>query len=186
MFSKLWFSPEENLKKCTSFEVQKGTRNIQENVYFGIIIFSRFSSIKPCLRSLLICFAREMKRFYQNSFKNEVDFTNIMDVSPNILAKNKKFKKLRHGFVDDNNINIFLSRENPCTFLLAKEKTWKRVFITNNELSQNRTEKQIMPFKTTVNLLFNDIWNCLVIGSFDWKFVVFQKTFVRVYCILNA
>ena len=26
---------------------------------------------------------------------------------------------------DDNNINIFLSMENPCTFLLAKEKTWK-------------------------------------------------------------
>ena len=101
----------------------KGTRNIRENVYFDIIIFSRFSSIKPCLRFLLICFAREMKRFYQNSFKNKVDFTNIMDVSPNILAKNKKFKKLRHGFVDDNNINIFLSRENPCTFLLAKEKT---------------------------------------------------------------
>ena len=103
--------------------MQKGTRNIRENVYFDIIIFSRFSSIKPCLRFLLICFAREMKRFYQNSFKNKVDFTNIMDVSPNILAKNKKFKKLRHGFVDDNNINIFLSRENPCTFLLAKEKT---------------------------------------------------------------
>ena len=50
---------------------------------------------------------------------------------------------------DYNNINIFLALENPCTFLLAKEKTWKRAFNTNNELSQNRTEKQIMLFKTT-------------------------------------
>ena len=47
--------------------------------------------------------------------------------------------------------------ENPCTLLLAKEKTWKRIFNTNSELSPNRAEKQIMPFKTTVNWLFNDI-----------------------------
>ena len=53
---------------------------------------------------------------------------------------------------------IFLSLKNACTFLLAKEKTWKSIFNTNSELSQNRTEKQIMSFKTTVNWLFNDIW----------------------------
>ena len=47
-----------------------------------------------------------------------------MDFSANILAKNYSFKKLRHGFVDErdyNDINIFLSLENPCTFLLAKD-----------------------------------------------------------------
>ena len=43
--------------------------------------------------------------------------------------------------IDNNTINIFLSLEKPCTFLLAKEKTWKRIFNTNSELSQNRTEK---------------------------------------------
>ena len=32
--------------------------------------------------------------------------------------------------------------ENPCTFLLAKEKTWKGIFNTSSELSQNRTEKK--------------------------------------------
>ena len=47
--------------------------------------------------------------------------------------------------------------EDPCTFLLAKEKTWKGIFNTSSELSQNRTEKQIMLFKRTVNCLFNDI-----------------------------
>ena len=70
-------------------------------------------------------------------------------------------------------------------FLLVKEKIWKRVFNTNSELSQNGTEKQIMPFKTTVNWLFNDIWCYLVIACFDWKIVVFQKTVVRVYYILK-
>ena len=29
-------------------------------------------------------------------------------------------------------------------------------FNTNSELSQNRTEKQITPSKTAINLLFND------------------------------
>ena len=41
---------------------------------------------------------------------------------------------------------------------------------------QNRAEKQNMPFKTTVNWLFNDMWFYLVIGFFDWKIGVFQQT----------
>ena len=31
------------------------------------------------------------------------------------------------------------------------------VSYTNNELSQNHTEKQVMQFKTAVNWIFNDI-----------------------------
>ena len=91
MFSKLIekeYLRKENLKKCTSFEEQKGTRYIWENVYFGIIIFSCLSSTKLCLRFLLNCFVREIKGFYQSSLGNEVDFRDIMNVSPNILAKN--------------------------------------------------------------------------------------------------
>ena len=87
-FSKLQFNREENLKKCTTFEEQKGTRYIRGNVYFGIIVFSCLSSTKSCLRFLLICFDREIKGFYQSSLGNEADFTDIMNVSPNILAKN--------------------------------------------------------------------------------------------------
>ena len=78
-----------------------------------------------------------------------------------------------------------MSLENPCSFLLAKEKTWKCVFNTNSEILQNLTEKQIIPFKTTVNRLFNDIWCYLVIGCFDWKIAVFQQAVVRVYYILK-
>ena len=47
-------------------------------------------------------------------------------------------------------------------FCLRKKRNTKR------ELSQTRREKQ-MPFKITVNWLFNDIWCYLVIGCFDWK-----------------
>ena len=89
------------MKKCTSFEKQKGTRYIHGNVYFGIIVFSCLSSAKLCLKFLLICFAREIKSFYRSSLGNEVDFRDIMNLSPNILAKNSNFGKLRHGFVDE-------------------------------------------------------------------------------------
>ena len=83
-----------------------------------------------------------------------------MNVSPNTLAKNQNFKKLRHGFADERAM-ITTTLISSCqwktlTFLLAKEKTLKRAFNTNSELSQNRTEKQIMLLKTIVNKLFTD------------------------------
>ena len=114
------------MKKCTSFEEQKGTRYIPGNVYFGIIVFSCLSPTKRCLRFLLISFAQEIKGFYQSSLRSEVDFRDIMDVSPNILAKNYNFKILRPGLADEStdnsDINILLSLENPGIFLLAKER----------------------------------------------------------------
>ena len=77
-----------------------------------------------------------------------------MNVFPNILAKNQNFKKLRHWFLDERAL---------ITTTLISSCHWKTlvpfclVKKTNSELSQNRIEKQIMPFKTTVNWLFNDI-----------------------------
>ena len=79
---------ERKFEEIHIFEEQKGTRYIHGNVYFGIIVFSCLSSPKPCLRLILICFDREIKGFYQSSLGNEVDFRDIMNVSPNILAKN--------------------------------------------------------------------------------------------------
>ena len=99
--SEKYISEKENLKKYTSFEEQIGTRYIREKVYFGIIIFSCFSSRKSCLRFLLNYFFQETKGFYQSSLGNEVDFRDIMIVSQNILAKNQNFKKIRNDFVDD-------------------------------------------------------------------------------------
>ena len=99
--SKKQISPKENVKKSTNLEEQKGTSCIQENVYFDIIVLSCLSSKKACFRFLLVCFAREIKGFYQSYLGNKVDFRDIMNVCPNILAKNWNFKKLKHCFVDE-------------------------------------------------------------------------------------
>ena len=66
----------------------KKVQSISGKVYFGIIIFSCLSSTKLCLRFLLNCFVQEIKGFYQSSIGNEVYFRDIMNISPNILAKN--------------------------------------------------------------------------------------------------
>ena len=130
--SKLRFSWKENLKKCISFEEQKGPRYIRGNFYFGIIVFCCYSSTNPCLRFLLICFAREIKGFYQSSLGNEVDFTDIMNGSPDILAKKLNFQKT---------FKILM-----ITTTLTSSFHWKalvpfrlRIFNTKSELSQNRT-----------------------------------------------
>ena len=68
------------MKECTSFEEIKFTRYIEENVYFGIIIFSF-----QCLRFLLSCFVWEIKGFYQSSLGNEVGFRDIMNVFSSIV-----------------------------------------------------------------------------------------------------
>ena len=44
---KTLISSEKDLKKCTAFEEQNGTRYIRGNVYFGIIVFSCLLSTKP-------------------------------------------------------------------------------------------------------------------------------------------
>ena len=89
------------MKKCTKLWRAKRYKYIWGNIYFGIIFFSCLSSTKSCLRFILICFAREIKGFYQSSLRNKVDFREIMNVSPNILAKNWNFRKLRDSFADE-------------------------------------------------------------------------------------
>ena len=89
------------MKKGTSFEEQKGTTYIWGSIYFGIIVFNSVLSRKACLRFLSVCFAREIKGFYQSSLGNEVDFRDIINISPNILAKNYNLKKLRYSFIDE-------------------------------------------------------------------------------------
>ena len=64
-------------------------------------------------------------------------------------------------------------------FCFLKKRPEKLIFNVDSELSQNRAEKQIMPFKTTLNWLFNDICCYLVIGSLHWKIGIFQQTVVR-------
>ena len=51
--------------------------------------------------SFNLFFSGDERLLYQCSLGNEVDFTDIMNVFPNISAKNWNFKKLRHCFVDE-------------------------------------------------------------------------------------
>ena len=102
---------------------------------------------------------------------------------PKISAQNQNLKKLIHNSVDERamittTFNTFLSLEKLCTFLVAKEKTWKHIFHTNSELSRNHTKKKFMPSKTTLNWLFNHILCYFAIACFDWKIEVLG--FVRV------
>ena len=161
------------------FEEQKGIKYTWDNVYFDIIVFSSLRSTKPCIRFLFICFAREIKGVHQSSLGNDVDFRDRMNITPNIVAK-IKISKSETGFcrwksTANKDINIFKSLRNPGIFLLAKEKPWKRIFNTTSELSQNCTEKQIMPFKTAINRLFSDKWFYLFIACFEWKLAFFNK-----------
>ena len=84
-----------------------------------------------------------------------------------------------------------------------RKKRLEKAFLTNRELSRNRTEKQIMPFKTTVNGLINNIWgffslwlfwlNVNKMNLFGISFILYflklsygsrlQQTVVRVYYI---
>ena len=63
-----------------------------------------------------------------------------------------------------------MAKKNPSTFLFGKEKTWRRIVFTKSELSQNHTEKQIVP---SGYLMI--IWCYLFLSCFDWQIVVFQQ-----------
>ena len=120
--------------KCTSFNEQKDTGYIWGNAYFGIIVFTCLSSTEPCPRFPLICFAREIKGFYQSPIGYEVGFRDIIKISPNILGKNENFKKLRHIFVDERTL-ITTTLISSChlkslvPFCLWKKRT-ENVFLT--------------------------------------------------------
>ena len=174
-FSKLRFSRKENLKKCTSFEEQKSIliKKIWWNVLalkskkvqsiFGEPFILALSSsavfyLKAMSQISFNLFCSGDKGLISEIFGYEVDFTNIMNVSQISWLK-IKISKNWDSFVHERAM-ITTTLISSChweilvPFLLAKEKTWKCVFNTNSGLLQNQTEKQIMPFKTTVNWLF--------------------------------
>ena len=101
-----------------------------------------------------------------------------------------RISKNRHGFLDERALKTttLISSchwKTRVPFCLQKKISEKGVFNTNSELPQNHTGKQIMPSKTTINCLFNDIWCYLfIIYLFMihcWKIGFFQQTVVRFY-----
>ena len=161
------------MKKCTSFEEQKGTRYIWENVYFDIFFSCLLSTKLSQISFELFCSGD--KRLLSEFLWKWGWFQGPNERLPKYLGKKLKFQELETQFcrwksTDNIDINIFLSLENACTILLVKEKTWKCIFNADSELLQNCAEKQIMPFKTSVNWLFSDIWCYLAICYFVAKF----------------
>ena len=127
------------MKKFTTFEELKGIRGIQGNVYFDIIIFSCLSLSYNDFQVFLNLFCLENKRLLSDFLRKQGWTRNEQGL----------WTTIKWSRIDYNNINIIL---------LWKEKTWKLIFITNSELSQNHPEKQFLTFKTTIIFLFNDIW----------------------------
>ena len=126
---------------------------------------------------------------YLNLFCSEkkVDFR---DISPNILAKNLNFEKLRHFFVNEKALitTTLISSyhwKTPIPFCLRKKKLENAFLILIMNYRKIVQKKKFMPSKTTINWLFNDIWCYLFIARFDWKVGVSQQTAVRVYYILK-
>ena len=81
-----------------------------------------------------------------------------MNVSPNILARNQNFKKLRHGFVDDRAL-ITTKLISSChwktlvPFSLQKKRP-ENVFLTLIVNYRKIVQKnKIIPFKRTVSKL---------------------------------
>ena len=136
------------MKKCASFEEQKGTRYIRGNVYFGIIISSWLSSKKLCLNFLFICFAREIKGSYHSSFGNEVDFTNIMNISSNTLAKNLNFQKLRQDFVVERAMIPTTLKE---THNSNKNWSLNLWWISNKNIMEHGNVRKATTFKSFLN-----------------------------------
>ena len=126
---------KENLKKCSGFEEQKGTSNIRENVYFGIMIFSCHSSKKAVSQISFKLFGSGGKRRWSEFLKKWGWFQGLNERFPKYLGKKLRFQETETGFCrwkrTDNNDNIFLSLESSYTCLLAKENTLKRIFNTN-------------------------------------------------------
>ena len=107
----------------------------------------------PQISFELFC-AREIKGFYQSSLGNDVDFRDIMNVSRN-------FEKLRHFFLDERTMITMTSISSftgkPLYLFSGERKDMETHFNTNSELSQNRTEKQIMRFKAKVSIMLYDV-----------------------------
>ena len=76
-------------------------------------------------KRLLLEFLRKWSWFHEN---NERFPKYFFGWKLKFQKTETRFCRLKNN--DYNNINIFQSLENPCTFLLAKENTWKHIFNT--------------------------------------------------------
>ena len=109
------------------------------NVYFEITVISCLSSTIPCLRFLLISFAREMKGFYQSSLGNEIE-----------ILKSERFKKLRHSYVGERAMN---------RTILLSSCHWKTLvlFCLGKKRPENSFSTLTVNYRKTVQK--NKLWH---------------------------
>ena len=101
---------------------------------------------KPCLRFQLICFAREIKGFYQISFRNEVDFMNIMIVSQIFSFKTKLLLCL-FFFLLFSLLNLDFTFNVVCNFLRTL-----MYFSENYNLNDSAISLPVFPSRTNLKL----------------------------------
>ena len=101
---------------------------LQQSLFYKIVFQIFFNLFRSGDKRLL------------SDFMGKWDWFHGYDIRfPKNLGSRLKFQKTETWFCgwninDYNDINILLSLEKPCTILLTKEKTWKRIFKTNFEL----------------------------------------------------
>ena len=93
-------------------------------------------------------------------------------------------KNLIHGFVDEKamiktNLMSSCHLKTLVPFCLWKKRS-ENALLTLTVNYRKSYSKKIIPFKTTVNCLLNNIWCYLFIAFFDCKIVVFQQIVVMV------
>ena len=139
-FSKLWFSWKENLRKCTTFEEQKSKRYVLGNVYISIVVLSYLSSTKLYLRFQLNCFLQQINGFYQSSFRNEVHFRYIMNVSLDIVDERAMIKTTIMSSCHWRNLAPFcLRKKRPENALLTLTVNYHK-FVQKNKLCHSKQQ----------------------------------------------
>ena len=149
-FSKVRFSRKENLKKCTSFEKQKGAGYIREKALFWHYRLQLSCVYKSVSQISFYLFCSRDKRLLSEFLRKWGWFQGHNERFPKYLGQKSNFQKTVTRFCrwksnDDNDSIVFLSLENRCNSLFAKEKTWKSIINTNSKLSQNCKNKLCHP-----------------------------------------
>ena len=106
------------MKKCTSFEEQKGTKYIWGRFYFGLILFSYLSSTKLCLKFCL----KEYSGQYSVLIKMHIATENEKFINVKFILKTIFWKMFRFywSFFIDTIISLISSTQIACYVMFVQ------------------------------------------------------------------
>ena len=119
---KTWFSQKENLKKYTSFEEQKGVQVIFLETFILTLSSLAIFLLQNRVSDFFFCCLGDKRRL--SDFLRKWSWFYGHDVRlPKSIDSKLEFKKTETRFCrwasnDHNDISIFLSLENLCSFML--------------------------------------------------------------------